>query len=350
MKTFFGIVAICVLSTQCGARAQQNVNAQSSTSLDAATFEVSKYPALRVGDIAPQWSLLNSTGQRIQSRDMLGQTGYGWIINGDDAAKTPSDTKPKSAGTSGNDSTQPVTALRITSRGTSNRPHSAFYIVNDYYVTSQLARLLSNAFDVRPKQFKTVEVDRAGFIRSIGTVAPRQAPNTYVIPDSFVLEVGKLAPDFSIPDMNGVVRRVSDLRGKKNLLLTFFPKCFTGGCTNHLSGIQKEHLSYIASETEVWAVSVDPAEGEKGQKAFAERWNLQFPLIPDEGRNLSILYGAAENPVQLASRMSVLIDKDGIVRLIDKKVDVYTHGNDIIMEMRRNGMIPPPQAASPTGK
>jgi peroxiredoxin len=141
-------------------------------------------------------------------------------------------------------------------------------------------------------------------------------------------------------DMNGIVRRLSDLRGKKNLLLTFFPKCFTGGCTNHLTSIQKEHLAYLASETETWAVSVDPAEGEKGQLAFAARWGFQFPLIPDVGRNLSILYGAAENPQQLASRMSVLIDKDGLVRLIDKDVDIHTHGSDIILQMRRLGMVP----------
>jgi peroxiredoxin len=210
--------------------------------------------------------------------------------------------------------------------------------------------LIANAFDVQPKQFKTVEVDRAGFIRFIGTAASYQAPNAYIISTPLAVEIGKVAPDFSMVDMNGIVRRLSDLRGKKNLLLTFFPKCFTGGCTNHLTSIQKEHLSYLASETETWAVSVDPAEGEKGQIAFAARWGFQFPLIPDVGRNLSILYGAAENPQQLASRMSVLIDKDGIVRLIDKNVDIHTHGSDIILQMRRLGMIPSAQDVPPANE
>ena len=61
--------------------------------------------------------------------------------------------------------------------------------------------------------------------------------------------------------------------------------------------------------------------------------------MPDTGRNLSLLYGAALNPEMLASRMTVLIDKNGIVRLIDKRVIPRTHGPNILMQMRALGMI-----------
>ena len=84
----------------------------------------------------------------------------------------------------------------------------------------------------------------------------------------------------------------------------------------------------------MWAVSADPAEGHKGQRAFAAQLNLDFPLIPDTDRNLSILFGAAYSRLQLPSRMSVLIDKAGIVRLIDKQINPRTHGVDMVAKLR----------------
>lgn len=75
------------------------------------------------------------------------------------------------------------------------------------------------------------------------------------------------------------------------------------------------------------------AEGEKGQCAFAEFLKLPFPLLPDTDRNLSILYCAAQSPNQTSSRMSVLIDKQGIVRWIDKQITPTTHGLDVVAKV-----------------
>ncbi len=153
------------------------------------------------------------------------------------------------------------------------------------------------------------------------------------------LAVEKVAPDFSMPDMNGRVRRPSELRGRKNLLLTFFPKCFTGGCANHLTALRDTRSDFDKSETEIWAVSVAPAEGEQGQLAFAARLNLPFPMIPDVGRNLSLLYKAADDPTQKSLRMRVFIDKDGILRFVDKNINVFTHRTDVLDEMKTVGAI-----------
>lgn len=134
--------------------------------------------------------------------------------------------------------------------------------------------------------------------------------------------------------MSGKVQRLSDYRGKSNLLLTFFPKCFTGGCANHLSSLRDWHVIFQDNDVEVLAVSVDPADGEKGQKAFAKQWNLPFPLVPDTERKLSMLYGAAKQPTDLAQRMTVVIDKQGIVQLVDTNVNVDTHGQDMVNKLR----------------
>ena len=176
------------------------------------------------------------------------------------------------------------------------------------------------------------QIDKAGFVRGWKTVADAKmlaaALETKIeVP---AVAVGQSAPDFTLTDMDGQPRRLSELKGKKNLLLTFFPKCFTGGCANHLTSIQNRLDDYKAADTEVWAVSIDPADV---QRDFAAMWKFQFPLLPDVGRNLSLLYGAAQNTEQLSDRMSVFIDKAGIVRLVDKSVVVGSHGSDVLKKM-----------------
>jgi peroxiredoxin len=358
VKKIIGIATACLLSTQLNTNAQQNVTVQPSdvqpaSSLPLKTDEQSQI--LSIGGIAPSLKVVAHNPMSAISgstSDYLGQRAVQLLIITPDYS-VPSSTTNFISGSSElealwKSAEMPfVFVAGVSAKDAKLIPlllHRAGYYEVTYTDNGNLAQRYGQS---RPGA-TVVAIDRAGFIRHIDKVTDAKQARDLMLRISDPtpkLELGKPAPDFSMVDMNGTVRRLSDLRGKKNLLLTFFPKCFTGGCTNHLTSIQKEHLSYLASETETWAVSVDPAEGEKGQLAFAARWGFQFPLIPDEGRNLSILYGAAENPQQLASRMSVLIDKDGIVRLIDKSVDIHTHGSDMILQMRRLGMIP--TAAAP---
>ncbi len=152
------------------------------------------------------------------------------------------------------------------------------------------------------------------------------------------IQIGDAAPDFAVLDMNGQMRRFSDYKGKSNTLLTFFPKCFTGGCANHLSSLRDVNQQLEAANVKVLAVSVDPADGEYGQKAFADLWKFQFPLIPDTERKLSLLFGAVDQPTDLDRRMTFLIDKQGIVRWIDTNVQVKSHGADMLAKIEELGL------------
>ena len=76
----------------------------------------------------------------------------------------------------------------------------------------------------------------------------------------------------------------------------------------------------------MFGVSVQDLES---HRKFAEAEELNFPLIADIGRQLSFLYGATDKIDGLSKRITVLIDKKGIVRLIDKKVQAATHGKDL---------------------
>ena len=151
-------------------------------------------------------------------------------------------------------------------------------------------------------------------------------------------KVGDVAPDFRAVDANGNPWRLSAMRGQKNVLLTFFPKCFTGGCANHLSSLRDHQGDFDQAQTQILAVSVDSAQGDKGQIAFAKEWGFTFPLIPDTSRALGKQFGAIQNDDELAARMSVLIDKQGIVRYVDTDVRVQSHGADILAKINELGL------------
>ncbi len=191
---------------------------------------------------------------------------------------------------------------------------------------------LQTRFGIAPTQSALLVIDRAGWLRRVEKIHNMEQVSFLVkeIGDPTPqIEVGRPAPGFAMRDMNGVLRRPSDLKNRKYLLLTFFPKCFTGTCAKQLESLRDAQSELQAAEVKVWAVSVDAAEGEKGQRAFAKQLSLRFPFLPDTGRQLSILYGAALSPNQVSSRMSVLIDKQGVVRWIDKQINPTTHGADV---------------------
>jgi peroxiredoxin Q/BCP len=147
------------------------------------------------------------------------------------------------------------------------------------------------------------------------------------------LKIGSPAPDFATTDASGNPCKLADFAGK-NLLLTFFPKCFTGGCAGQLASLQDTLPQLKAANVHVIAISVDLPEE---QRAFSAKLGLQFPLIPDTERTLCLLYGAVEDKTDLAARRSILIDKTGIVRWIETDVNVLTHGADVLSKIRQLG-------------
>lgn len=148
------------------------------------------------------------------------------------------------------------------------------------------------------------------------------------------IRIGESAPDFTVLDFNGRTWHLNDWRSKKNILLTFFPRCFTGGCEQQLESLRVVHEELAGADVEIVAVSVDTAPV---QRAFANSLGFNFTFLPDTERLISQLYGAAQNTEQLSDRMSVFIDKQGIVRLIDKQVVVGTHGSDVLKQMETLG-------------
>ena len=135
------------------------------------------------------------------------------------------------------------------------------------------------------------------------------------------LSAGTLAPDFSLSDQDGNPVRLSDLRGKK-VLIYFYPKAMTPGCTTQACGLRDVNSELAALNVVVLGISPDPA---KRLKKFAERDSLNFRLLADEDHAVADAFGVWGPKKFMGKeydgihRLSFLIDEEGkIVHRFDK--------------------------------
>ena len=125
--------------------------------------------------------------------------------------------------------------------------------------------------------------------------------------------IGDEAPDFTLRDQFGQDVRLSDFRGRKAVVLMFFPFAFTGVCTGELSGVRDRLDEFLSFDTEVLAISCDPMFA---LRAFADTEGLNFPLLSDFWPHgaVSRAYDVFDEERGCPRRSSYVIDKDGILR------------------------------------
>src|SRR2546425_10246785 len=105
------------------------------------------------------------------------------------------------------------------------------------------------------------------------------------------LRVGEKAPDFTLPASDGKTYTLADFKGKEAVVLAWFPKAFTQGCTIECKSLA-EHGDMIKKyNAKYFMISVDPLEGEQGNKAFAQAHNADFPLLSDPSKETATAYG-----------------------------------------------------------
>ncbi len=142
-----------------------------------------------------------------------------------------------------------------------------------------------------------------------------------------MLKVGDKAPDFDIlksgqEKAGSPALRLSDFKGKKNVLVAFYPKAFTPGCTSQMCGYRDQFALFKDADTEIVAVSVDPQQESdrfKKEKAFP------FYTVGDPEATIVKAYGVSlmDLPVgHLAKRTVFLVDKSGVIRYVDPVYDV----------------------------
>ena len=147
-----------------------------------------------------------------------------------------------------------------------------------------------------------------------------------------MIETGTKAPDFALPNQNGETVRLSELRGRK-VVLYFYPKADTPGCTTQACGIRDRADEYDAAGATVLGVSPDPVAE---IKKFHAGQSLNFTLLADEGHKVADQYGVWVEKSMYGktywgnARATFIIDEDGVVRHVIPKASPKTHDDEVL--------------------
>ena len=125
------------------------------------------------------------------------------------------------------------------------------------------------------------------------------------------VQAGDPAPDFALADRNGRTVRLGDYRGKQAVVLYFYPKDDTPGCTAESCSFRDQYDAFKDAGAEVIGVSSDSAES---HARFAEKHRLPFVLLADRGGAVRKQYGVPSTLGVLPGRVTFVIDRDGVVR------------------------------------
>lgn len=151
-----------------------------------------------------------------------------------------------------------------------------------------------------------------------------------------MLKTNTLAPNFFLNDQNGKRHSLKDYRGKK-VLLYFYPKDSTPGCTLEACSIRDVYGEFKKNKIIVLGVSTDSVES---HIKFTERFNLPFPLLSDEKKEVVTLYEVFGKKKFLGreymgtTRASFLIDAEGLIRKIYDKVKPSEHADEVLRDAK----------------
>jgi peroxiredoxin Q/BCP len=149
-----------------------------------------------------------------------------------------------------------------------------------------------------------------------------------------MLSPGDRAPDFAGTLADGRQLRLRDFNGRRHVILYFFPKDFTPGCTKEACTFRDRRAEVAALDAEIVGVSLDTAE--KHQK-FADTYNLPYPLVSDRDGAIAGKYGVARLGGWLPTkRVTFVIDKAGVVQhVIQSELNINKHIDDALETLRR---------------
>ena len=150
-----------------------------------------------------------------------------------------------------------------------------------------------------------------------------------------MLEVGTKAPDFELPDQNGVMHKLSDYAGKK-VILYFYPRDNTPGCTKQACGYSERYPQFTEKNTVILGISKDTVAS---HKKFEEKYGLAFTLLADPQREVIEAYDVWKEKMNYGKRSmgvvrtTYLIDEQGIIVKSNEKVKAADDPEKMLQEL-----------------
>lgn len=152
-------------------------------------------------------------------------------------------------------------------------------------------------------------------------------------------KLGNMAPAFSLQNQRGEKVSLKDYKGKKNVVVYFYPKASTPGCTVQACGIRDSKKAFDQLDTVVLGLSPDPI---RRLQNFEDKQSLNFDLLSDEGHVIADKYGAW-GPKKFMGRefdgilrSTFIVGKDGRLKHIMDKVKTKTHDDDVLVWIKDN--------------
>lgn len=151
---------------------------------------------------------------------------------------------------------------------------------------------------------------------------------------------GTKAPSFKLPASNGQTIALSDFAGNKTVVLYFYPRADTPGCTKEACGFRDALADYDKANVAVLGVSPDPVEA---VTKFANKFHLNFPLLADADHAICDKYGVWQEKSMYgkkywgAARVTFVIGKDGKIAHVFEKVKPDGHDREVLAWLKANG-------------
>ena len=146
------------------------------------------------------------------------------------------------------------------------------------------------------------------------------------------VKVGSVAPDFTLPSQAGEMVSLKDFLGRKSVVLFFYPKDDSPGCTREVCAFRDYFEEFGKLDAEVIGISSDSVES---HKRFAVEHDLSFALLSDEGGNIRRLYGVPKTFSLFPGRVTYVIDREGVVRhVFASQLSVERHVQEALTALR----------------
>jgi peroxiredoxin Q/BCP len=145
------------------------------------------------------------------------------------------------------------------------------------------------------------------------------------------INVGDKAPDFEGPTGDGGNLGLKDFVGKKNVVLYFYPKDDTPGCTKEACSFRDNLTPIRSMGAEIVGISLDSVDS---HKKFSTKYKLPFPLVSDSKGNVARAYGVLKDSGTSTNRVTFIIDKTGKIAKVFPKVDVTKHTEEVVTALK----------------
>jgi len=148
-----------------------------------------------------------------------------------------------------------------------------------------------------------------------------------------MLKIGDKAPEFSLPDQNQQPVSLSDFVGKQILVVYFYPKDFTGGCTAESCSFRDSYAAFSSNGAQVLGISQDGAES---HQKFIAAHSLPFPLLSDVDGAAAKSFGLKKTLGLIPARVTFVIDKQGIIQgVYSSQLKMKGHSEDALDVVQR---------------